>query len=66
MLKREKYRDDPRIAPFLEKLNSLPGKNQCRYTMNGDISLRSCPNVFDCETCEFHQLSQDEVDRQLT
>ena len=66
MLNREKYRNDPRIEPFLEKLNSLPGRNQCRYTMNGDISLRSCPNVFDCETCEYHQLAQDEVDRQLS
>jgi CheY-like chemotaxis protein len=66
MLQREKYRDDPRIQPYLEKLNTLPGKNQCRYTMNGDISLRSCPNVFDCETCEFHQVAQDEVDRQLS
>lgn len=65
MMKKEKYRSDPRIKPFLDKLNTLPGKTQCRYTMNGEISSRVCPNLFHCEQCEFHQMCQDEVDRQL-
>ncbi len=65
MMKKEKYNSDPRIAPFLEKLNALPGKNQCRYTMSGDISSRICPNLYLCEKCEFHQICQDEVDGQL-
>jgi len=66
MMKKEKYRNDPKMRPFLDKLNSLPGKNQCRYTMNGEISSRICPNLFHCEECEFHQSCQNEVDRQLT
>ena len=66
MMKKEKYRTDPKIQPFLEKLNSLPGKNQCRYTMSGQVSSRVCPNLFHCEECEFHQSCQNEVDRQLT
>jgi CheY-like chemotaxis protein len=66
MMKREKYRSDPRIKPFLDKLNALSGKNQCRYTMNGEISLRICPNLYKCEQCEFHQSCQDQVDLQLS
>jgi CheY-like chemotaxis protein len=65
MMKKEKYRNDPKIKPFLDKVNALVGKNQCRYTMSGDVSFRICPNIYHCEECEFHQISQDEVDRQL-
>jgi len=65
MMKKEKFRGDPRIKPFLEKVNALVGKNQCRYTMNGEISFRICPNLYHCEKCEFAQICQDEVDRQL-
>jgi CheY-like chemotaxis protein len=65
MMKNEKYRSDPRIQSFLEKINALQGTNQCRYTMNGEISFRICPNLYHCEQCEFHQICQDQVDRQL-
>ena len=65
MMKNEKYRSDPRIKPFLDKINALTGKNQCRYTMNGDISFRICTNLYHCQNCEFHQINQDEVDHQL-
>jgi CheY-like chemotaxis protein len=65
MMRKEKNRTNPRIEPFLDKLNALPGKNQCRYTMNGDISFRICPNLYHCEQCEFDQICQDKVDRQL-
>jgi hypothetical protein len=65
MMKKEKYRNDPRIKPFLDKVNALVGKNQCRYTLSGDISFRICPNLYHCEQCEFHQISQDDVSRQL-
>jgi CheY-like chemotaxis protein len=65
MMKKDKYRNDERIKPLLEKINALPGKNQCRYTLNGEISFRSCPNVYHCENCEFDQIFQDKVDRQL-
>ena len=65
MMKKDKNRSDPRIKPFLDKLNALPGENQCRYTMNGDISFRICPNLYHCESCEFDQICQDQVDRQL-
>jgi hypothetical protein len=65
MMKNEKNRTDPRIKPFLDKLNALVGKNQCRYTMNGEISFRICPKLYNCEQCEFNQICQDQVDRQL-
>ena len=66
MMKKEKFRNDPRIKPFINKLYSQLGKKQCRYTMSGKISLRSCDRLFRCESCEFHQTIQDEIDRQLT
>jgi len=65
MMKKEKFRDDPRIQPFLDKLCSQLGKKQCRYAMSGEISLRSCDRLYRCESCEFHQIIEDEVDRQL-
>jgi len=65
MMKKETNRSDARIKPFLDKLNALVGKSQCRYTMNGDISFRICPNLYHCEQCEFGQICQDQVDRQL-
>jgi len=65
MMKKEKNRTDPRIQPFLDKLNALVGKNQCRYTMNGQISFRICPKLYNCEQCEFSQTCQDQVENQL-
>jgi len=65
MIKKEKFRNDERIQPYLEKLNSLIGRKQCRYTMSGQISLRSCDRLFACEKCDFDQTIQDEIDRQL-
>ena len=65
MMKKEQNRTDPRIIPFIDKLNALPGKNQCRYTMSGEVSFRICPNVYRCGTCDFAQQCEDEVDRQI-
>ena len=65
MMKKEKYRKDPRIKPFIDKLNSLSAANQCKYIMSGEISVRSCPNLFHCEKCEFDQMIQDRVDHRL-
>jgi CheY-like chemotaxis protein len=65
MMKKEKFRDDPRIQPFLDKLSSQLGRKQCRYVMSGKVSLRSCDRLYRCESCEYHQTIEDEVDRQL-
>jgi CheY-like chemotaxis protein len=65
MMKKEKFRDDPRIKPFLDKLDSQLGRKQCRYAMSGVLSLRSCDRLYKCESCEFHQTIEDEVHRQL-
>jgi len=65
MIKKEKFRNDQRIQPYLDRLNSLIGRKQCRYTMSGEISLRSCDRLFMCEKCDFDQTIQDEIDRQL-
>ena len=33
--------------------------------MSGEVSARACSQVYQCESCEFHQAIQDEVDRQI-
>lgn len=65
MMKKERFRNDPRIKPFIDKLYSLSGRKQCRYTMCGEVSFRSCPRLYRCESCEFDQTIQDEINRQL-
>ena len=50
----------------VEKLIELPGPQRvCRYALKGDVSYRLCSRVFQCATCEFHQLMQDALERRL-
>ena len=65
MMKKEEFKNDPRMKSFLDKLNSQIGRKQCRYTMSGEVAIRSCDRLYRCESCEFHQTIEDEVDRQL-
>lgn len=65
MMKKEKFRNDPRIQPYLEKLYSLLGKNQCVYTMSGDLSFRSCAKLYNCANCELDQAIQYRVSRKI-
>ena len=65
MMEREKFSNDERIKPYLEKLASQTVRNECRYTMSGEIATRACSQVYRCEDCELHQTIQDEVDRQI-
>jgi CheY-like chemotaxis protein len=65
MMNKEKFRTDPRIKPFIAKLYAQLGKKQCRYVMSGQISHRSCSQLFDCPNCEFDQAMQDKVNREL-
>ncbi|MGD2295442.1 MAG: response regulator [Candidatus Aminicenantes bacterium] len=64
LMEKEKFRNDPRIQPYLEKLTAQSGTHQCRYVMSGEISTRSCSQLYQCEHCELHQTIQDEIDRQ--
>ncbi|UCD85290.1 MAG: response regulator [Deltaproteobacteria bacterium] len=65
MMKNPKYGNDLRIKPFIEKVDSLVGQNQCRYTMSGEVLFRICSNVYRCEKCEFAQGFQDKIDHQI-
>jgi CheY-like chemotaxis protein len=65
MMKKEKFRNDPRIKPFIERVNSLLGKNQCRYTMSGELSFRSCARLYNCASCELDQMIQYKRDQEL-
>ena len=64
LMEKEKFSTDPRIQPYLEKLTDQSGRYECRYTMSGEVSTRSCSQLYQCESCEFHQTIQDEIDRQ--
>jgi CheY-like chemotaxis protein len=66
MMKREKFRDDPRVQPFLDKLAQMQGTQQCRYVMSGDVSARACSSLYRCDECEFSQMLQERIDQQLT
>ncbi len=65
MMSSEKYKSDPRIEPYLERLTHLAGTQQCRYVMGGEISSRSCPSLYQCEGCLLGQMLQENVERQL-
>lgn len=65
MLAAEKYKDDARIQPFLDRLTYLAGSQQCRFCMSGEIFSRSCPSLYQCETCEFGQALQERVEQQV-
>lgn len=64
MMKKDKFRNDPRIKPFIDKLTSLLGRNQCRYIMSGNLSFRSCARLYHCESCELDQMIQYKIDCQ--
>lgn len=65
MMKQEKFRNDPRIKPYLDKLYSRLGKNQCIYTMTGELSFRVCTRLFNCASCELYEMIQYKKDREL-
>jgi CheY-like chemotaxis protein len=66
MMKQEKFRNDERIKPYLEKLHSLLGKSRCKYTMSGILSTRSCTRLFNCAGCELDQAIQYRTDLKLS
>jgi len=63
MMKQEKFRNDPRIEPYLDKLYSLLGNNQCVYTMSGEVSFRVCTRLFNCAGCELDQMIEYNKDK---
>jgi len=65
MMKIERFRNDPRIKPYIDKVYSLLGKNQCRYTMSGELSFRSCARLYNCASCELDLMVQHKIDQQL-
>jgi CheY-like chemotaxis protein len=65
MMKQEKFRNDPRIKPYLDKLYSKLGNNQCVYTMSGELPFRVCTRLFNCANCEFDQMVQYKKDAEL-
>ncbi|MFP4082657.1 MAG: response regulator [Candidatus Aminicenantes bacterium] len=65
MMKKEKFKNDPRIKPYLEKVYSLLGRNQCRYTLSGELSFRDCTRLYNCASCELDQMVQHKIEQQI-
>jgi CheY-like chemotaxis protein len=65
MMNNEKYKDDSRIQPYIEKMQMVLGKNLCRYTMSGDIAFRTCSRLFNCGSCELDHMIQHEIERKF-
>lgn len=56
--------ESPEIAEAIERLKALPGNQRlCRYALKGDVSHRLCARLYQCATCEFGQMMQDEMER---
>jgi len=56
--------ETPEIAAAMERLKALPGNQRlCRYALKGDVSHRLCARLYQCATCEFGQIMQDEMER---
>ncbi len=65
MMAKEEFRTDPRIQPYLHKMDARLGKNQCRYIMSGELSYRNCSKLFHCYSCELGQMIEYKIDHQL-
>lgn len=54
------------LEKVLGRFKELPGNQRiCRYELTGDISYRLCTCLFQCTTCEFAQIAEDNVERKL-
>lgn len=50
----------------LRKIDKLPGNERvCRYALKGEISYRLCTHGFQCGSCEFAQMVDDQLEAKL-
>lgn len=56
----------PEIEEALARFKELPGNQRlCRYALKGDVSYRLCPRLFYCNTCEFAQMMDDNLQQKI-
>ncbi len=56
----------PELEAALTRLKALPGSQRlCRYAVKGDVSYRICSRVFQCVTCEFGQMMEEDFQQKL-
>ncbi|UCB42208.1 MAG: hypothetical protein JSV77_06975 [Dehalococcoidales bacterium] len=57
---------DTEVDSTLTTLEEASGNERlCRYAIKGDVSYRLCSRVFQCATCEFAQMMEDELQKKL-
>ena len=56
----------PELEEALARFKELPGNQRlCRYALKGDVSYRLCTRLFQCATCEFGQMMDDDLQQKL-
>lgn len=51
---------------WVQKMMRLPAsRRKCRYMLTGEVSSKICPNAYDCGTCEFDQMMQERLMREV-
>jgi glycine cleavage system H lipoate-binding protein len=59
------YSKMPKVD-WMEKFRKLPSnQRKCRYMISGDVDYKVCPNNFNCGTCTFDQMMQDQVQPEI-
>jgi DNA-binding response OmpR family regulator len=58
--------ETPELDEALARFKELPGSQRlCRYALKGDVSYRLCTRLFQCATCEFGQMMDDDLQQKL-
>ena len=58
--------ESPEVTEAMERLKALPGSQRmCRYVVRGDISRRLCTSLYQCASCEFGQMMEDDFQQKL-
>jgi len=58
--------DADEMESVQKKFDQLPGSERiCRYALKGDVSHRICSRAFQCATCEFDQMMDDELQKKI-
>ena len=51
-----------RMKSWREHFNALDSsQRQCRHMLSGRVDYKICPNAFECHSCEFDQLIENEL-----
>jgi glycine cleavage system H lipoate-binding protein len=51
---------------WVQKMMKLPAsRRKCRYMLTGEVSSKICPNAYECGSCEFDQMMQERLTKEV-